>query len=47
MTYQRAEERRAVVEWLRVPGAEWPRETAHAKLLADAIERGDHITGKE
>ena len=35
-------ERGAVVAWLRDPGGRWPRATAHAQQLADAIERGDH-----
>lgn len=40
---ERAIERAAIVEWLRAVG-EWPRATAHARMLADTIERGAHLS---
>ena len=40
---ERALERAAIVEWLRAVG-DWPRATAQARMLADTIEAGEHIS---
>jgi len=34
---------KAVVDWLRTASGDWPLATAHAEILADAIERGDPL----
>jgi len=36
-------ERAAIVAWLGSPVGNWPRATSHAVILANTIERGEHL----